>query len=88
MPCSPRFTHLHANGFNAISFRLRRETTVIFDLGRSPNVVGGGRALGEEKKGIFAVLPAQKRSSSEGAEPAPRERNLFSFDSLQLHKTS
>lgn len=43
--------------------------------------MGDGRALGKEKKGIFAVLPAQKHSSLEGAEPAPLERNLFSFDS-------
>lgn len=67
---------------------MRRETTVIFDLGRGPNVVGGGRALGEERKGIFAVLPAQKCASLEGAEPAPLEGNLFSFDCLQMNKTS
>lgn len=50
--------------------------------------MGGGRELGEEKKGIFAVLPTQNHSSLEGAEPAPREKNLFSFESLQMHKTS
>lgn len=43
--------------------------------------MGGGRALGEGRKGIYAVLPAQKCSFLEGAEPAPLERNFFSFDS-------
>lgn len=39
--------------------------------------MGGSRALGEERKGIFAALPAQKQFSLVGAESATLEKNCF-----------
>lgn len=39
--------------------------------------MGGGRALSEERKGIFAGLPAQKHFSLVGAESATLEKNYF-----------